>query len=396
MLEGTLVEWRIAPGRTIKRGEVIALIETDKGIIDVEAFHDGVVERLLVQPGTRVPVGQVLALLEGHERLTPASSDAAHLDARLDEALWESFPASDAPAVHTTDRAAGRQIPPAAVLQASAAISARARAAISPAARKRAQALGVPIDTIAGTGPGGAIALDDVERAAAAQRTPAPGVARGMRHAIAAAMTRAKREIPHYYLSHTMDFEPADSWLKRFNASRPVEDRLLYPALAIKAVALATRDVPGFNGHYGQQGFLPKTEAHVGFVIAQRGGGLVAPAILDAAAKDTGSIMRELKDLVARARQGHLRSSEVTSPTITITSLGEEGVDAVYPIIFPDQVAIVGIGRVAERPWVIDGKVVPRPVLNLTLAADHRVSDGRAGARFLARIAALLATPDHL
>jgi pyruvate dehydrogenase E2 component (dihydrolipoamide acetyltransferase) len=193
-----------------------------------------------------------------------------------------------------------------------------------------------------------------------------------------------------------MDFEPADSWLKRFNASRPVEDRLLYPALAIKAVALATRDVPGFNGHYGQQGFLPKTEAHVGFVIAQRGGGLVAPAILDAAAKDTGSIMRELKDLVARARQGHLRSSEVTSPTITITSLGEEGVDAVYPIIFPDQVAIVGIGRVAERPWVIDGKVVPRPVLNLTLAADHRVSDGRAGARFLARIAALLATPDHL
>lgn len=351
MAAGTLVEWRIAPGQTIKPGDVVALVETEKGIIEIEAFHQGIVEQLLVQPGAHVPVGARMALFEGASSTSAAPS-----------------PAIAAPAV--------------------------ARIKISPAARLRAQALNVPIDRLAGSGEGGAITLEDVEKFV---MTPgAPRAAATMRHAIGAAMARSKREIPHYYLMHTFDFEPVGAWLDNFNAGRPVDERMLHSALLVRAVATAATEVPGFNGYYRGQAFQPERQVHVGFAIAQRGGGLVAPAILDAAGKDAATLMQELKELVVRARTGHLRSSELASPTITVTSLGDDGVDAVWPIVFPDQVAILGAGRVTVRPWVIGGQVLPRRVLTLTLAADHRVSDGRAGAKFLGRIATLLSSPGEL
>jgi len=351
MAEGTLVEWRMAPGQAISRGDVVALVETEKGIIEIEAFHEGVVERLLVEPGAHVPVGEPLALFHGES------------------------PTSAAPSP-------------------SIAATAPTRVRISPAARLRAQALNVPIDRLAGSGAGGAITLEDVEKFATTPAAARAGPA--MRHAIGTAMARAKREIPHYYLMQTLDFGPVRAWLEDFNARRPVEARLLHSALLVKAVAKAAAEVPGFNGYYRGQAFQPERQVHVGFAIAQRGGGLVAPAILDAANKDLAIVMREMKELVVRARTGHLRSSELASPTITVTSLGDDGVDAVWPIVFPDQVAILGAGRVTDRPWVVGGQVLPRPVLTLTLAADHRVSDGRAGAKFLARIAALLSSPGEL
>lgn len=358
MTDGTVVEWRIAPGDTIKRGDVVVLVETAKGIIDVEAFHDGTVERLLVEPGTLVPVGTPLALFSGEE--SPMKSAAA--------TVVETAP----------------------------------RVRISPAARRRAEAAGLAIETLAGTGPGGVVTLEDVDKAAAAPTAPpshaapaaSPQVA--MRHAVAAAMARSKREIPHYYLAHTLDFSAAQDWLGRFNADRPVEERLLYVVLLVKAMARACREIPGFAGFYRNGQFQPADDIHVGLAVAQRGGGLVAPALLEPANKDWSTLMRELKDLVARARGGHLRSSELERPVITLTSLGDEGVDAAFPIIFPDQVAIVAAGRIAERPWVVADKVVPRPVLTLTLAADHRVTDGRAGSRLLTRIATLLSVPDEL
>ena len=203
-------------------------------------------------------------------------------------------------------------------------------------------------------------------------------------------------EIPHYYLAQTLDFSAARDWLERFNAGRPVEERLLYAVLIVKAVARACSEIPGFAGFYRNGQFVPARAVDVGFAIAQRNGGLVAPGLLEPANKDWPTLMHELKDLVARVRGGHLRSSELERPVITLTSLGDEGVDAAYPIIFPDQVAIVAAGRIVERPWVVEGKVLPRPVLTLSLAADHRVSDGRAGSRFLNRIAALLSAPGDL
>jgi pyruvate dehydrogenase E2 component (dihydrolipoamide acetyltransferase) len=350
MDEGTLLEWHVAPGARVKRGDVVAVVETDKGAIDVEIFMDGVLREIVVQPGTKVPVGTVLALVD-----------------------------------------------------------VEGRAKITPAARRRARELNVDLASLKGTGPDGAITMEDVERAKApppaAGPAPQPSTAAAgegageggrMREAIAAAMSRSKREIPHYYLAHTVDVTPATEWLAAHNASVPVTQRLLFAALLIKAVALACRELKGFSGYYRDGRYEDAAAVHVGVAVALRGGGLVAPAIMDTADRSLVALMDDFRALVTRARAGRLRASELSAPTIILTSLGEDSVDSVFPIIQPPQVAIVGAGRVAERPWVADRKVVPRQVLTLSLGADHRVTDGRLGAQFLARIAAKLVQPGSL
>ncbi len=217
-----------------------------------------------------------------------------------------------------------------------------------------------------------------------------------MRAAIAAAMSRSKREIPHYYLSLAMDLTPAMEWLAASNATKPVTERVLLAALLVKAVALACREMPAFSGFYREGRYEPSPSAHVGVAVAIRGGGLVAPAIMDTADKTLEALMEDFRGLVLRARAGRLRASELAAPTIVLTSLGDAAVDAVFPIIQPPQVAIIGAGAPALRPWIVNGAVVPRQVLTLSLGADHRVTDGRLGAQFLARIAELLATPQQL
>jgi pyruvate dehydrogenase E2 component (dihydrolipoamide acetyltransferase) len=274
---------------------------------------------------------------------------------------------------------------------------------VSPAARRRARELHVEVEALTGTGPGGAITVEDVERA---KPSPPPSPAKagegaehekgGMREAIAAAMSRSKREIPHYYLSTTVDVTPVTEWLAAHNATAPVAERLLFAALIVKSVALACRELEGFGGFYRDGRYEQSPAVHVGVAVALRGGGLVAPAIMDTADKPLAALMEDFRALVTRARAGRLRASELAAPTIILTSLGEASVDAVFPIIQPPQVAIVGAGAVVERPWVVDGKVVPRQVLTLSLGADHRVTDGRLGAQFLARIAARLQSPASL
>jgi len=218
----------------------------------------------------------------------------------------------------------------------------------------------------------------------------------GMREAIAAAMSRSKREIPHYYLSTTIDVTPATEWLAAHNATAPVAERLLFAALIVKAVALACRELEGFSGFHRDGHYERSPAIHVGVAVALRGGGLVAPAVMDTADKPLAALMDDFRALVTRARAGRLRASELAAPTIILTSLGEASVDAVFPIIQPPQVAIVGAGAVVERPWVVGGEIVPRQVLTLSLGADHRVTDGRLGAQFLARIAAKLQSPASL
>lgn len=243
---------------------------------------------------------------------------------------------------------------------------------------------------------GGILHIEDVERLAGQARPPAADAHGGMRAVIGSAMARAKREIPHYYLEHTLDFGAARAWLTRENATLAIQDRLVEAVLLIRSVALAAARLEGFNGYFRDGRFERVTQVHVGTAIALRGGGLVAPALLDADRKDLKTLMREFSDLVMRVRAGHMRSNEFTAATITVTSLGEEGVETLYPIIHAPQVAIVGAGRVAERPWAHAGAVVVRPLLHLTLAADHRVTDGRTGSRFLQAIAELLADPERL
>jgi len=375
MAAGKLVAWRKKPGDAVKRGDIVAEVETDKGVIEVEIFTDGVIERLLVEPGAEVPVGTPLATIR-------------------EEGIAEKpTPRIPPPAPRTPPVPAAQLLPPTPPAPAGAG---RPRA--SPAARELARTLGIDLATVHGTGPGGAVTREDVDRAGAFGAAPAPAVDRAtrMRQAIAAAMSRSKREIPHYYLATTIDLHAALTWLAERNAARPVTERLLPGVLFLKAVALALREVPELNALWVGDRAVPSASVHLGVAISLRGGGLVAPAIHDADRKGLDELMRDLGDLVARARAGTLRSSELSDPTITVTSLGDQGAEAVFGVIYPPQVAIVGFGKVVERPRVTGGQVVVRPVVTTTLSADHRASDGHRGGLFLAAVDRLLQEPGKL
>jgi pyruvate dehydrogenase E2 component (dihydrolipoamide acetyltransferase) len=217
-----------------------------------------------------------------------------------------------------------------------------------------------------------------------------------MRKTIGAAMARSKREIPHYYLSTTIDMSGAMTWLADENLKRSVVDRLLYGVLLIKAVALALPEVPELNSIWKGDVPVPSSEINVGVAISLRQGGLVAPALHHPDRQTIDDLMKNFRDLVKRARAGSLRSSELTDSTITVTSLGELGVEAVFGIIYPPQVALVGFGKVVERPWSVGQQIVSRPTVTATLSADHRVSDGHRGGLFLSAVDRLLQEPGKL
>jgi pyruvate dehydrogenase E2 component (dihydrolipoamide acetyltransferase) len=385
MEAGTLVEWLVKPGDHVKRGDIIAVVETQKGAIEVETFQSGQVEKFLVDLNSKVPVGTPLAEIRAEGEAKPAAAVAAPPPIQP-AAPIAAPPPTPAPVIAPSPPV----VPTAAGLRAS------------PAARRLAEQRGIDLATIAGSGPAGAIIYADVERrfgaaAAPPERKRAPGLdLNAMRAAIAVAMARSKREIPHYYLEHQVDVTPCEQWLAQRNASLPPDSRLLFGALAIKTTALAARRFPAFNGFYRDSKFEPAPAVHVGVAIAIRGGGLAAPALHDADQLSLEELMRRMRDLVQRTRAGRIRSSEISDPTITISSLGERGVEALYGVIYPPQVAIVGIGKVVTRPWVIDGAIGPRSVVTMTLAADHRVSDGHAGALFLAEMGKLLQEPEKL
>jgi len=358
MEAGTLVKWLVHSGDTVRKGDIVAVVATEKADVDVEVFASGKIETLHVAEGQKVPVGALLATIRG-----------------------EGEPAVAAPTAPVPAPPSGP------------------RAIASPAARRRAAELGVDLSRVSGTGPDGSITLSDIEAAASGGRpspAPAPDRSAAMRRAIAAAMTRSHREIPHYYLGTEIDLGAALRWLAAENAKRPVTERILPAALMLKAVALAAREIPEMNGFWQDGSFRPSASVHPGVAISLRDGGLVAPAIHDADRQSLEELMKQLRDLVGRARAGTLRSSEVSDPTITVTNLGDLGVETVYGVIFPPQVALVGFGRVAERPRVRDTAILPVSTVFATLAADHRASDGHRGGLFLASIDRLLQKPETL
>ena len=383
MAEGTLVAWKIGPGDIVARGQVVAEIETDKGVIEVECFDPGVVDRLVAQPGQKLPVGAVLAVIRSEGEARPTASAPPPLQA--------------APQLDSSSITSG---PPPTATQAHEAESAT-RLKITPVARRRAAELGLDLSKLMPSQPGSVVELADVERLAAQAAPPqsvkAPDDGRErMRRAIAAAMSRSKREIPHYYLKTSIDMTRALAWLEEANRSRSLAERMLPAVLQIKAVAAALVDVPELNGFWIDGRHQPAERVHIGLAIAMKGGGLVAPALHDTDKKSLDEIMAALHDLIPRARVGRLRSSEMTDATITLTNLGDLGVETVFGVIYPPQVALVGFGKIARRPWAENDAVVVRPILDATLAADHRASDGRRGAQFLEALNRRLQTPESL
>ncbi|MFE9924831.1 dihydrolipoamide acetyltransferase family protein [Streptomyces sp. NPDC005774] len=482
MDEGTLLEWLVAPGDLVHKGDPVAVVETAKSTIEVECFEDGTMAELLVEPGTTVPVGTPLALIGATAERSgqPQGVGKPHRTrkphkVRQPEGPTETGKAEKRGAARRAPKKGEPAKPPSpppvpATVPAPGPSTARQGGHIEagPLVRHLAKQSGVDLETLHGSGPGGRVTRTDVEEAAAAGATtrqprvratplarrlaaevgvdlatvqgtgrdsavraadvrqaapgpstpvpPAsadavpvrpsaerPSVAhasddRGavMRRAIAGLMSRANRDIPHYYLSTTVDMAAAMDWLHEHNRRSAVGERLLPAALLLKAAALAARDVPELNGSWTEDHFTAGEGVHLGVAVSLRGGGLLAPALHHADTLAVPQLMTALKDLVTRARTGRLRGSEVSDATITVTNLGDQGVETVFGMIYPPQVALVGFGRVADRPCAVDGLLGVRPVVTATLSADHRATDGAVGARYLTAVTRLLQNPEQL
>lgn len=373
MEDGTLIEWKKKPGDTVKRGDIIAEVETQKGLIEIEIFDEGIIDKFLIQEGTKVPVGAVMALLQpsGVSLETKKEKEPAPLQP-TEEKTIKSTPISTAET---------RKIK------------------VSPLARRIAEENHINLESVAGTGPDGAITKEDVDHEIAKtekiepEKISAPAVA--IRSAIAAAMSKSNREIPHYYLEKKIDFTKALAWLQEANSQRSVKKRLLPVVLLIKATARSLSDFPDLNAIW-ENGLQQKKDINIGFVVSLKTGGIIVPAIHHTNLKSVDEIMETLNDIIPRARAFKLRSSELTDSTITLTSVGENGADAVYGIIYPPQVAIVGFGTISEQPFAEKGMLGIRSVVKVTLAGDHRATDGLIGSRFLAAINNYLQNPESL
>ena len=435
MDEAMLVGWLVSPGDEVRRGDIVAEVETDKGVMEVECWDEGVIDELLVEPSsTKLPVGTPLARIRATDESRATEPAPAP----------EPAPAREPVAVGV---ATGAQTP----AQAPPHVTHH----VSPPVRHLAHQLGVDVDAVAPTGSGGTVTRDDVRRAAGRRRvsprarrlameegidlslvsptgpdgmivvsdlsgveeiaapaeapvvqleaaptvepeSPADDPALAMRRAIARSMARSNREIPQYSLVTQVDMKRALEWIDEANAERPVTARILPAALVAKATALALREVPELNGHYVDDRFEQSDDIHLGMAISLRTGGLVAPAIRNADALTLDELMAALDDLVRRARSWKLRTSEMASATATLTNLGDRGVATAFPIVIPPQVAIVGLGRVMDRPVAIDGMLAVRPTVDATLVADHRTSDGHRGGLFLAALEQRLQEPEKL
>jgi pyruvate dehydrogenase E2 component (dihydrolipoamide acetyltransferase) len=377
MEDGTLIEWRKKPGDSVKRGDIIAEVDTQKGLIEIEVFEEGILAELLIMEGTKVPVGTVMALIKPSE---------IALETKKEEPI-PLQPIEE------------KKVP---------AITEEIHLKVSPLARRIAAENNIDLSLIKGTGEDGAITKEDVELAISQQSKPQKSTGieipvpekisnpvETIRAAVAAAMSKSNREIPHYYLGKKIDMTLATAWLLEANKKRAVKDRLLAAVLLIKAVAKSLQDFPDLNAVW-ENGLQPKKEINIGFVVSLRDGGIIVPALHQVNVKTVDEIMAALNDIIPRARALKLRSSELSDSTITITNIGQDGVETVYGVIYPPQVAIIGFGSVSEEPFAANGMLGIRSVLHVTLAGDHRATDGLTGSRFLVALDKNLQNPESL
>ena len=369
MESAILMEWLVKEGDKVTKGQVIAEIETSKGVIEIEVFEDGIIEKILVEEETDCKVGTPLAIITSDTKdVVPEKQEvqsveilkATQNDVKIEEE----------------------------------------RLKVSPAARKRASELGVNLNEI--TPKDGVIQLAQIE-STQTKKVEVPKKSQkkvdkkdSMRQAIAAAMSRSNAEIPHYYLSSSINMTPALNFLSELNKERTIGDRILPVALLIRAIVLALKEVPELNGFWVEDSHQMSEEIHPGIAIALRKGGLMTPALLDAGELNLDNTMQSLSDLISRTRGGKLRSSEMTKQTITITNLGDLGVESVYGVIYPPQLAVIGLGAIMDKPWAEGDTLSVRKVMQATIAGDHRATDGRVGAQFLEKLDKFLQNPKEL
>jgi len=412
MTEGTLVRWLKQVGDAISRGDILAEIETDKANVELEAFEAGTLIKQVVGEGDVVPVGDVIALLGEASEVAPEVARK---------------PPAETPARRTVEpemkAAATAAVAPTAATPAPAAAG-DSRVRISPVARNIAREAGIDPSGIRGSGPDGRVLRRDVEAAIASGQpgaavqpaapaapapapvAPAPAVATApaaipgeglskIRKAIAHRMTLSKQTQPHYYLTVDVDMTDALAFRSQINESLTPEKRVSVNDLVVKACAIALERHPKFNAEFHPEGlvFHPRLNVCIGIALDE---GLIAPALLDCHSKSLGRLAVEAKDLIERAKAGKLTAAEYGEGTFTITNLGAYGVESLIGIINPPQAAILGVGSVMPQAVVRDGQIVARQVMKIALSADHRVSDGAEGARFIKEIQSLLEKPAGL
>jgi pyruvate dehydrogenase E2 component (dihydrolipoamide acetyltransferase) len=433
MQEGKILRWLKREGDRVERGEPIAEIETEKVNIEIEAFDSGTLLKIVAPEGATVPVGQVIAVLgepgeSVEEALRAAGAEAA---ATQREAIGAGEGAEATPVQAAAGAGVARVEPeshpelhaPAAVEQPAAPPpEVEERLKVSPLARRLAQELGINLAEVKGTGPGGRITREDVEAYAAQRRAaaaappaaaaaapprpaPAPAVPgpvpaqeqllSRMRQTIARRMSESKGPVPHFYLTSEIEMTEALRARQAANALLDDAQKLSINDLVLKAVALALRKFPNLNAAYAGDRVQLFSEINIGIAVALEGG-LVVPVIRNCDQKSLPQIAQEAKDLASRARSGHLRPEELEGGTFTVSNLGMYDVESFIAIINPPQAGILAVGSVLRRPAVKDDQIVITDLMKVTLSADHRVTDGAEGARFLQEVKRLLQNPMSL
>jgi len=387
MEKGKIVKWLKKEGERVQRGEPLIEIETDKTTLEVEARGSGILRKILAREDETVPITKTIAYIAEEGEPLPSG-------------------------------AVSRPMPP--VAEVKKAEEAPKRVAVevkaSPLARKIAEEKGVDLSLVAGTGPGGRITREDVERfletravAKAVIEVPAvppPPVPSeefqvvpmsGMRRAIARKMTYSKTSIPHFYIGTEVDMTDAarmrQSLIPTIEAKAGV--RLSFTHFLIKAVAMALEEFPQINAVYDGENIKLLKEINIGIAVGLEDG-LIVPVLKRANMMDLVRIASESDKLVARAREKRLREDEFVGGTFTISNLGAYDVDSFIAIINPPETAILAVGRIREKPAVVSGNVTVRSMMTVTLSADHRVLDGVTAAKFLQKVKGLLETPHNL
>ncbi|MCL6550670.1 MAG: pyruvate dehydrogenase complex dihydrolipoamide acetyltransferase [Acidothermus cellulolyticus] len=432
MQEGTITQWTKKVGDQVEKGDVLAEIETDKAVMELEAYDSGVLEKILVEPGKPVPIGTPIAIIGSGEGLQEPTGDstthAAPAEPKADQPAGAAPPTAvretaAAAASATTGRETATAAPPAteparetrpAAPPVSPLPADGGRVKASPLARAIAREAGLDLRTVRGSGPGGRVVRADVEAAVAAMRTApaasptaAPAAAASqpdveeiplntIRKITARRLTESMQQAPHFYLTRTLNAEPLIDVRARLNAALSSADpdtaKISLNDLIVKVAAAALRKHPEVNVSYAGEKLLQHKRIHIGVAVAIPDG-LIVPVIRDADTLGIREISQRTRDLATRARQGKLKPDDIGGSTFTISNLGMFGVDQFTAVINPPEAAILAVGAVREVPVVRDGQLAVGKVMTITLSIDHRALDGATAAGFLADLVTLLENP---
>ena len=389
MQEGTLVRWLKQEGEAIARGEAIAEIETDKAVIEMEAYASGVVLKTVAAEGSTVPVGETIAFIGSPGEPVP-------------EVAAPAAPAAE-PAPEPEQAA---ETPEPAAAQSAGAVRA------SPVARRLANEKGIDLAQVTGTGPNGRITKEDVEaHESAAAAAPAPAAEappavepapRGqqgelvpltrMRQAIARRTAQSKREVPHFYVSAGVDMTAAMALRSQINEALAGEARVSVNDLIVKACALTLAKYPAFNASFEGNNLRMNPAINVSIAVAVEYGLLVV-SLGDCRGRSLVDISKAARGAVERAQSGVLREDDYTGGTFSISNMGMFDVDSFSAIIYPPQSAVIAVGTVRQQPVVRDGEIKIAQMMQATLSTDHRVADGAQAAEFLVEVKRVLENP---